>query len=86
MGRAVAAREVLKTMEEAFRGRYLPPYAKAIIHAGLGDRDAMFAALDKPMRRATFISFTCRRHALDLPNRSAVHRSPARCAFSRSSA
>ena len=47
MGRTVAAREALKTMEDAFRGRYLPPYAKALIHAGLGDRDAMFAALDQ---------------------------------------
>ena len=47
MGRTVAAREALKTLEESFRGRYLPPYASALIHAGLGDRDAMFVALDQ---------------------------------------
>ena len=88
MGRAVAAREVLKTMEEAFRGRYLPPYAKALIHAGLGDRDAMFAALDEAHAARDV-------HLIYLP--VAMHWDPyrtdprfidllARCAFSRSSA
>ena len=88
MGRTVAAREVLKTMEEASRGRYLPPYATAIIHAGLGDRDAMFAALDEAHAARDV-------HLIYLP--VAMHWDPyrtdprfidllARCAFSRSSA
>ena len=55
MGRTVAAREVLKTMEETARGHYLPPYASAFIHAGLGDQDACLPRSTGPMRRTTFI-------------------------------
>jgi TolB-like protein/Flp pilus assembly protein TadD len=46
-GRAAEAREVLGTLETAGRLRYVPPYASALIHAGLGERDAAFAALDR---------------------------------------
>ena len=84
----MAAREVLKTLEEEFRGRYLPPYAKALIQAGLGDRDAMFAALDEAHAARDV-------HLIYLP--VAVYWDPyradprfidllARCAFYRSSA
>jgi hypothetical protein len=27
--------------------RYVPPYASALVHAGLGERDAALAALDR---------------------------------------
>jgi TolB-like protein/DNA-binding winged helix-turn-helix (wHTH) protein/tetratricopeptide (TPR) repeat protein len=44
-GRAAEARAVLKALEAAARGRYVPPYALALVHAGLGDRDAVLARL-----------------------------------------
>jgi Flp pilus assembly protein TadD len=46
-GRTSEAREVLSKMEADSRQRYVPPYAMAFIHAGLGDREAVFAWLDK---------------------------------------
>ena len=47
MGRADAAREVLATLETASHERYVPPYAMALVYAGLGEREAMFDALEK---------------------------------------
>ncbi len=47
MGRAEAARKVLAALETAAHERYVPPYAMALVHAGLGERDAMFDALEK---------------------------------------
>ncbi len=38
---------VLHTLQATSRERYVPPYALALVHAGLGDRDAVFAALDR---------------------------------------
>lgn len=46
-GRDAEAREVLRTLDAAARERYVPPYAMALVHAGLGERDAAFAGLDK---------------------------------------
>jgi len=46
-GRASEAREVLKRLEALSRERYGPPYAMAIVHAGLGEREAVFDWLDK---------------------------------------
>jgi TolB-like protein/DNA-binding winged helix-turn-helix (wHTH) protein len=46
-GRAAEAREVLRQLDARSRERYVPPYATALIHAGLGERDAMFEWLDK---------------------------------------
>jgi Flp pilus assembly protein TadD len=42
LGRADEARAVLRTLEEIARDRYVPPYARALIHAGLGDREAVY--------------------------------------------
>jgi TolB-like protein/DNA-binding winged helix-turn-helix (wHTH) protein len=46
-GRIAEAREVLRTLEAVARERYMPPYAIALVHAGLGEREAMFDWLDK---------------------------------------
>ena len=46
-GRSDEAREVLKTLQAAARERYVPPYAVALVHAGLGERDAVFESLDR---------------------------------------
>jgi TolB-like protein/DNA-binding winged helix-turn-helix (wHTH) protein/tetratricopeptide (TPR) repeat protein len=46
-GRADQAREVLRTLEADSDKRYVPPYAIALVHAGLGERDAVFEWLDK---------------------------------------
>jgi TolB-like protein/DNA-binding winged helix-turn-helix (wHTH) protein/Flp pilus assembly protein TadD len=47
MGRAAEARDVLKTLQTAARERYVPPYAIALVHAGLGETDAMFKSLER---------------------------------------
>jgi Flp pilus assembly protein TadD len=46
-GLANDAREILRQLEAASRQRYQPPYAIALVHAGLGDAEAMFEWLDK---------------------------------------
>jgi tetratricopeptide (TPR) repeat protein len=46
-GRADEAREVLNAMRTAAQQRYIPPYAFALIYAGLGDTDAVFEWLDR---------------------------------------
>ncbi len=47
MGRADAAREVLATLDAISRERYMPPYASALVYAGLGEREPMFEALER---------------------------------------
>ena len=44
--RTAEAREVLQTLESLSRQRYVPPSAMALIHAGLGERDLAFEALE----------------------------------------
>ena len=41
------AREVLGMLEEVSRSRYMPPYAMALVHAGLGEPEAVFEWLDR---------------------------------------
>jgi tetratricopeptide (TPR) repeat protein len=46
-GQTAEAREVLEALEVIGRKRFVPPYDLALVHAGLGDRDAAFAWLAK---------------------------------------
>jgi tetratricopeptide (TPR) repeat protein len=46
-GRVEDAREVLATLQAVARERYVPPYAMALLHAGLGEREAVFGWLDR---------------------------------------
>jgi TolB-like protein/Flp pilus assembly protein TadD len=41
------ARDVLSTLEALSRERYVPPYAMALVHAGLGEREAVFQWLNR---------------------------------------
>ena len=46
-GRTAEARDLLGALELASRQRYVPPYALALVHAGLGDADAAFEWLER---------------------------------------
>jgi tetratricopeptide (TPR) repeat protein len=46
-GRTDQARDLLETIESVARTRYVPPAAFALVHAGFGNRDAVFEWLDK---------------------------------------
>lgn len=47
LGREGEAREVLNTLEAVARERYVPPYATALVHAGLGQHDLVLEWLDR---------------------------------------
>ena len=46
-GRTAEARDVLGALEMASSQRYVPPYALALLHAGLGEADKVFASLER---------------------------------------
>lgn len=48
-GKRDEAREVISTLQTRSRERYVPPYAFALVQAGLGDRDAAFEFLNKAL-------------------------------------
>jgi len=50
MGRAAEAQEVVRTLESLSRERYVPPYAVALVYAGLGQPEAIFEWLAKAER------------------------------------
>jgi|KBSMisStandDraft_5_1062788.scaffolds.fasta_scaffold50752_2 TolB-like protein/Flp pilus assembly protein TadD len=47
LGQVDEARELLGILEEVSRSRYMPPYAMALVHAGLGEPEAVFEWLDR---------------------------------------
>jgi TolB-like protein/DNA-binding winged helix-turn-helix (wHTH) protein/Flp pilus assembly protein TadD len=47
LGRTAAAREIAAALLHPSPARYVPPYAAALVYAGLGDREAMFGALEQ---------------------------------------
>jgi TolB-like protein/DNA-binding winged helix-turn-helix (wHTH) protein/Tfp pilus assembly protein PilF len=47
MGRTAAAREIAVALAHPSPARYVPPYAAALVYAGLGEREAMFEALEQ---------------------------------------
>jgi tetratricopeptide (TPR) repeat protein len=47
VGRSGEARALLATLDAVSRQRYVPPYALALVHAGLGEREAVFEWLDR---------------------------------------
>jgi TolB-like protein/DNA-binding winged helix-turn-helix (wHTH) protein/Tfp pilus assembly protein PilF len=47
MGRRDEAREVLRRLEEESSTHYVPPYAMALVEAGLDDREKVFTWLEK---------------------------------------
>jgi DNA-binding winged helix-turn-helix (wHTH) protein/tetratricopeptide (TPR) repeat protein len=47
LGRVNEAREVLNTLEAMARERYIPPYAMALVHAGLGEREKALEWLER---------------------------------------
>ncbi len=47
LGRTAEARDILRTLESLSGERYVPPYSIALVQAGLGEREAAFASLDR---------------------------------------
>jgi Flp pilus assembly protein TadD len=45
-GKTDEARKILAQLQEKARREYVPPYGYAIVHAGLGEKDQAFAALE----------------------------------------
>lgn len=57
-GRPEEARRILRQIEAVDRTGYVSPYEYALVHAGLGDREAMFAALERAFaERSDFLLY-----------------------------
>ncbi len=68
-GRPEEAREVLEELRQLARGGYVSPYHMAMVHAGLGERDAALSELEKAYDdregRMTIVRFAPEFAALD---------------------
>ena len=49
LGRKKEALAVLETLESLAKDRYIPPYAAALVHAGLDQPDAVFRWRDRAL-------------------------------------
>ena len=49
-GRTKEAEDVLSALKDIARSRYVPPYAMALVHAGLGQTDLAFEWLDRAIK------------------------------------
>ena len=49
-GKRLEAHEILKTMEDLSKHKYVSPYDRALVYAGLGDNDKAFASLEEAYR------------------------------------
>jgi hypothetical protein len=49
LGRGAEARDILRMLESLSKERYVPPYSIALVQAGLGERDAALASLDRAL-------------------------------------
>jgi hypothetical protein len=47
LGKLKDARQVLGMLDDVSRNRYVPPYAMALVLAGLGEHDSVFESLDQ---------------------------------------
>ena len=47
LGRLSEARGILESLERRSQEHYVPPYALALVHAGLKDRERMYECLDR---------------------------------------
>jgi len=55
VGKSKEAHEVLSTLEAVSHERYVPPYATALVHAGLGQHDSALDWLNELATRTTCI-------------------------------
>lgn len=57
-GKSLQARGVLQSLQQRFHQQYVPPYAIALVYAGLGDKDQAFVWLQKAVEdRSTSMVF-----------------------------
>ena len=72
-GQTNEARRILAQLDEMARRRYVSAYDFAVVHAGLGDKDAVFTWLDKAFdEHSTWLAFLKGDYRLD-PVRSDPH-------------
>jgi tetratricopeptide (TPR) repeat protein len=54
-GRREEAAEVLRQLDEIAKVRYVAPYNVALVHLGLGDRDAAFVWLERAFEAKSYL-------------------------------
>lgn len=84
-GRTGNARQIVETIEDIARSRFVPPSAFALVFAGLDDRDAAFLYLDKAyeLRDIFLVMLTCAHWWDPLREDPRFERLLRRCGFPR---